>query len=373
MRMYDVAIIGGGLAGLINSILLRREGLSVILFEEKSYPFQRVCGEYISNEVIPFLELHDLFPKELAPASIQKFHLTSSSGKSLHMDLDLGGFGISRFAFDHWLVKKARMAGVLVHEKERVIKSVFGADAFHLETNKDVYQSHVVIGSFGKRTRLDKDLNRRFIRKRSPYLGVKYHLKTDLVRTDAVELHNFSGGYAGISQVENGTFNLCYLSHNAKLKAAKDIPAMERSTLHKNPHLKRIFNESEFLFENPVVINEISFERKEPVFNHILMSGDSAGMITPLCGNGMAMAIHSAKILSELVIQFHKGDMDRPTLERSYAEAWKSHFSTRHWAGRKIQSLFGSAFASELGVGVGRAVRPLASYLMKQTHGTPFQ
>ena len=77
--MYDVAIIGGGLAGLVNAILLKKAGLSIILFEEKSYPFHRVCGEYISNEVVPFLRTHDLFPDELEPAIISKFHLTSVS------------------------------------------------------------------------------------------------------------------------------------------------------------------------------------------------------------------------------------------------------------------------------------------------------
>jgi flavin-dependent dehydrogenase len=29
----------------------------------------------------------------------------------------------------------------------------------------------------------------------------------------------------------------------------------------------------------------------------MLMIGDTAGLIHPLCGNGMAMAIHSAKLL----------------------------------------------------------------------------
>ena len=57
------------------------------------------------------------------------------------------------------------------------------------------------------------------------------------------------------------------------------------------------------LFEKPEVINEITFEKQDPVSNHILMCGDAAGMITPLCGNGMAMAIHSAKILSGLIIE----------------------------------------------------------------------
>lgn len=370
--MYDVAIVGGGLAGLVNAILFSKRNYSVILFEEKAYPFHRVCGEYISNEVIPFLKQQDLFPEELEPSTIEKFRLSSVSGKSLEMDLDLGGFGVSRHAFDHWLVKKAADSGVETHEKERVNSIDFVNDSHKIVTSKGTYTSRLVIGSYGKKARLDKDLNRRFTRKKSPYVGVKYHIQTDAVDSDVIELHNFSGGYCGVSKVEKETYNLCYLSHRSNLKKFGKIPAMEEAILFQNPYLEKIFKESDFIFEKPVIINEISFAKKEPVFEHILMSGDSAGMITPLCGNGMAMAIHSSKILSGIGCAFLENQIGRDKMEEEYEAAWNSKFSARHWAGRKIQSLFGSASSSEFTVGLGRTFKPIARYLMSKTHGKPF-
>ncbi|MCU0471065.1 MAG: FAD-binding protein, partial [Arcicella sp.] len=53
--MYDIIITGGGLAGLVSSIILAKAGKSVLVIEKKKYPFHRVCGEYISNETRPFL------------------------------------------------------------------------------------------------------------------------------------------------------------------------------------------------------------------------------------------------------------------------------------------------------------------------------
>jgi flavin-dependent dehydrogenase len=50
------------------------------------------------------------------------------------------------------------------------------------------------------------------------------------------------------------------------------------------------------------------------------MVGDSVGMIHPLCGNGMAMAIHSAKILSELLGDFFRKIESRAALEKKYTE-----------------------------------------------------
>ncbi|MEP1095674.1 MAG: NAD(P)/FAD-dependent oxidoreductase [Cyclobacteriaceae bacterium] len=370
--MYDVAVVGGGLAGLVNAILFRKKDFSVILFEEKSYPFHRVCGEYISNEVIPFLKQHDLFPKELSPTNISKFRLTSTSGKLLEMDLDLGGFGISRYALDHWLARKAHELGVEIHEKERVNSICYTNDSHVLKTSNGTYESRLTVGSFGKKTRLDNDLDRKFTRKKSPYIAVKYHIKTNALDPDVIELHNFSGGYCGASKIENDTYNLCYLSRRDNLKKFGEIATMEKSILHKNPFLKRIFTESEFLFEKPIVINEISFAKKEPVFEHILMSGDSAGMIAPLCGNGMAMAIHSSKILSDLGCRFLANQIDRGKMETEYVAGWNTNFSARHWAGRKIQGLFGSASSSEFAVSLGRTFRPVAKFLMSKTHGKPF-
>ena len=156
------------------------------------------------------------------------------------------------------------------------------------------------------------------------------------------------------------------------LKESGNIPEMEERVLLKNPFLKSIFNNSEFVFDAPLVINEISFENKLPVENHILMSGDSAGMIVPLCGNGMAMAIHSAKILSDTIIeQWSKRELDREKLENEYVNSWNRSFYFRLWSGRKIQSLFGSAITSNLAVNLAR-IKPIANSLLALTHGKEF-
>jgi flavin-dependent dehydrogenase len=102
------------------------------------------------------------------------------------------------------------------------------------------------------------------------------------------------------------------------------------------------------------------------------MSGDAAGMITPLCGNGMALAIHSAKVVSELVHQFLQGAINRSQLENQYAQQWRALFAKRLWAGRQIQNLFGSEWASNIAVNLARYTPSIAQFLVKQTHGDEF-
>ncbi len=128
----------------------------------------------------------------------------------------------------------------------------------------------------------------------------------------------------------------------------------------------------EFLHQKPEVINEVSFAPKKAVDAHILMSGDTAGLITPLCGNGMAMAIHSAKILSELVIRHHREGRSREWLEENYTRVWHGTFARRLWLGRHIQRLFGNETVTSLALGLIGSVKPAARYLVSQTHGKPF-
>jgi flavin-dependent dehydrogenase len=370
MQHSDIIIIGGGLGGLIAAHQLAKNGREVLLIEKKSYPFHRVCGEYISNEVKDFLLMEDLFPKEIGPSDISKFQLSSIKGNVANMPLDLGGFGISRYAFDLFLYQKASAAGVKFMLQTQVEEVAFerNENRFFLKLNKgNSLSANHVIGAFGKRSKVDKAMDRPFMHQRSPFIGVKYHVKTDF-DPNTVALHNFEGGYCGLNQVEKGIFNLCYLGSKEQLRHYGSIPEMEKEVLHKNPHLRQIFQNSEFLFDKPEVINEINFSPKQPVEDHILMVGDAAGLITPLCGNGMAIAIHTGKLAAEAILL----NKERIQIESQYRSHWDRIFKTRLWIGRKVQWLFGSKAVSEFSVGLIKNSTFLAKEIMKRTHGERF-
>jgi len=367
-----VVVVGGGISGLLTAIQLATAGIECFLVEKKNYPFHRVCGEYISNETVPFLHSLNLYPDQFHPPLIQRFQLSSVRGKNKIVPLDLGGFGISRYTFDSFLYEKAKSLGVIFYLKEEVEKILFDRETFLVKTQNRQLEADFVIGAFGKRSKVDVQLDRSFIQKRSPYVGVKYHIKTDHPN-NLIALHNFDGGYCGISNVEEGKTNLCYLTHRENVRRFKSIKEMEEAILFKNPFLKNIFTNSQFLFDKPETINEISFETKLPVEAHILMTGDAAGMITPLCGNGMAMAIHSAKIVSDLLVKYSKQKkISRIQLEQQYIDAWNKLFKNRLWFGRQVQKLFGSEWASNAAVNLAINIRPLADVIIKGTHGDPF-
>lgn len=373
VNTYDVILIGGGLAGLTASIRLAQKGRKVLVVERKTYPFHRVCGEYVSNETLPYLRSLGFDPAAHGAAQIANFRFTAPGGRALDAPLDLGGFGLSRYVLDFELFKLAEQVGVdfklatTVGQIERSKNDEFSI----FNSQFSIATAPVVLASYGKRTRLDVALDRDFLRTRSPYVGVKYHVRTNFP-ADLIALHNFRDGYCGISAIEGGKFCLCYLTTRDNLRRHGSIPDIERKILWRNPHLRRIFTESEFLYEKPEVINEISFAPKTSVENGVLMVGDAAGLITPLCGNGMAMAIHGGKLAADLTEEFLAGKISREMLERRYAETWRRHFARRLWVGRQVQKLFGSERLSDFTALAFGVARPLLGLVIRATHGRPF-
>lgn len=369
-----IIVIGGGLAGLASSILLAKNEFEVTLIERKKYPFNRVCGEYLSNEVLPFLHSIGFKPDDYGASQITKLIVTSPKGNMLKADLDLGAFGISRFILDNALYEIAKKAGVTFLLETKVNDVHFNDEKFTVESSYKTLIADLVIGAFGKRSNLDQKLNRGFFYQRSPYIGIKYHIKTDFAE-DTIQLDNFKGGYCGINKVESDLYCLCYLAENKYLKQFGGIPEMENNILHQNPHLKSLFTNSDFVWEHPETINEISFRKKSLVENHILMCGDTAGMIAPLCGNGMAIAIHSGKILAERIVQLCSKGLSpekRLQLETSYTQTWNKEFATRLKVGRAVQSLFGSAILTEMAVSSLKHFPSLTKKILGQTHGKSF-
>ena len=119
-----------------------------------------------------------------------------------------------------------------------------------------------------------------------------------------------------------------------------------------------------------MTIAQISFDKKEAVVDHMLMCGDTAGLIHPLCGNGMAMAIHSAKIASELVLQyFNDSNYKRHQLESDYKKIWTKTFSKRLWFGRKLQRILLNKTMVSMAIRTVGKSETLLKYIITKTHG----
>jgi menaquinone-9 beta-reductase len=372
---FDIAIIGGGLAGLTAAIEMSRAGFRTALFEKGNYPAHKVCGEYLSNEVKPYLLQLGLNLNELMLPDVKKLEISGISKKSrLKSILPLGGFGISRYQLDWMLFNllKAEQVDIFIDTKVQSVD--FLESKFSIKTATKTHTASLCIGSYGKRDLLDKYFKRDFMNHKSPYMGVKYHVEIDY-QPNTIGVFNFDGGYCGISPIEHGKFCLCYLSQRRNMVGHKDISTMEKEVLFRNINLKNIFENADFLFDEPKVINEISFASKPIIEQHVLMCGDTAGMISPLCGNGMAMAILSARMLTQILKENFVPEnllplVNRLKIEHLYQAKWNTEFRQRLKWGRRLQSLSFNTGLFEPFLKIANGIPPLKKWVIQKTHGS---
>ncbi|WP_366184281.1 NAD(P)/FAD-dependent oxidoreductase [Flavobacterium ovatum] len=366
----EIGIIGAGLAGMTAAIHLLKQGFSVTLFEKNSFPKHKVCGEFISNEIWDYLQTLDLDINSLQPTKIDTTLLSTLDGKTIESKLPLGGFGVSRYTLDYYLYQKAQELGGTIIQAN-VIDVVFSNDQFTISTDDNKqFKSKVVLGSFGKRSNMDLQLKRKFFQEKSPWLAVKAHYDFPFP-DNVVALHNFDGGYCGVSKVENNAINVCYLVRYNSFKKHKDISEFQQKVMSKNPYLDIVFKEGKMLFEKPITISQISFEDKPKIENHMIMIGDAAGMIHPLCGNGMAMAIHGAKIAAELVSEYLENNITRNQLEHKYETQWNGAFKKRVQFGKILSKILLNTTLSKIVMKSVLYFPFLLPFIIKKTHGKP--
>ena len=373
---YQIGIIGGGLAGLCLSIQAANAGFKTILFEKEAYPFHKVCGEYISMESFPFLERLGLPINEWNLPFIKRLEVSAPNGKVHQFPLPLGGFGVSRHFLDHQLYQLALKKGVTILTNTRVLHAHFMDDRFDIQTDRGAYYAAFVAGSFGKRSNIDIKLNRTFIQEKTKslnnYIGVKYHINYPH-QEDLISLHNFKNGYCGISKIEDNKSCLCYLTTAQNLHACNNqIKILEEKILFKNPRLEQIFKEAHFHFKKPLTISQVSFQEKSSVENHLILLGDAAGLITPLCGNGMSMAMHSSKILFELIQKYFTNVLGRQELELAYQSTWHAQFASRLKMGRIIQRFFGNEQMTGIFLNMMSHLPVIGNKVIASTHGRPY-
>ena len=368
--IYDCGIIGGGLAGLCLAIQLAQKNHSVVLFERNTFPFHKVCGEYISMESWNFIEQLGIPLSKMNLPKISTLNVSAPNGFVISSKLDLGGFGISRYTLDFELVKIAKQHGVVILENHKVTNVLFVDVNYIIEANDNRVSTKLVFGSYGKIN--PSFIERKKVEASTNYIGVKYHIKTKFPN-DLIELHNFENGYCGISKIDNETYCLCYLTTAKKLKENNNnIKLLEQNVLMQNPFLKKYFSESEFLFSSPLAISNISFQKKKTYNNHCIMLGDAAGTIAPLCGNGMSMAMRTSTILAKLVSLFLQNKIPKQELLKKYNTEWNQNFAVRTQVGYYLQLLFGNKTMTLVVLKFLSYFPWVFKKFISLTHGKPF-
>ncbi len=371
---YDVAVVGGGVAGCSVAIQLALQRQRVLLCEAQTYPHHKVCGEFLSPECSAFLADLGVTStiQAIKPAEIRTVSIIAQDETTWKSDLPGTGLGISRYALDDLLAKRARACGVDLLDQTTVTDITGNLDTTFKLTlrtshSHDEIHAKTVIGAHGKRSRIDHRLSRPFIKNPQPFLGLKAHFYGPPLPGE-IHLYAFPGGYCGLSEIENGRANVCLLVrqetfHSIQRQSASSTNHFLEWMKHQNPALGRWLSDATPVFESWLSIAQIPFVDKQVVVNDVLMTGDSAGLIAPVAGDGIGMAFQASYLLSNLVEQYLSGHISADLLRRHYATIWWQTFGIRLRLSRVLQNFMLHPGWFDSGITVGKRTPSFKSYV----------
>lgn len=265
--MTAVRVIGGGPAGCAAALAAIRSGATVELFERSRLPRHKVCGEFLSPEVLPILtRLGSSEPfLDAQPAWIRRLSLHFGRRTRITV-LPEPGFGLSRYEFDHVLYQQALASGARIRQ-EYVARPAPG----------DVWAA-------GRTSQTPRG---------GRLFGFKAHYEgpTD----DAVELFFFQGCYVGVSSIEGGRTNVCGLGPEEALHRhgflLDDLLHGFQPLRARLEPLRRVM---EWQHAGPLVF-EHRLEAPQPWY----LAGDALSFVDPFTGSGQLAALLTGSLAGE--------------------------------------------------------------------------
>jgi geranylgeranyl reductase family protein len=344
---YDVIIVGGGPAGSSAAITLARRGVSVLLLEEKRMPREKLCGEFTTPESFPTLRRLEVFERmlEAGAQKISRLSLVIKSGRAVHSPISQisdesdWAMSLSRARFDQILFERARETGATCMESIAVKQCIFsdgkavGVESLSLQDGRPcVFHAPLIIDASGRNSRLTLRPEERVAGRRGSRLyALKAHLRGVEGIREQVELYFFPQGYGGLSLVEGGLVNLCFIANESTFqKVGGDALRVMEETVMNNRLARRRLKRAEVVGKWHSV-GPLAFGHRRLSENGVIAIGDASGMIDPFTGTGIQIALRTGEIAAEAIIEsFNEGrnQLFDETLGR-YSSRYEEEFGRR--------------------------------------------
>jgi flavin-dependent dehydrogenase len=344
---YDVIIAGGGPAGSSAAIHLALRGARVLLAEQKKFPRPKLCGEFISPECITQFERLGVSDRMLAsgPSPITETVFYSQAGASVSVPSDWfrkGGvaLGLSRAEMDERLLRRAAEVGVDVREETSVTSLNFENDrvagvTLKTHNSEEPVSAPITIDATG-RSRMLARMTEKSGAMRSQQrelVAFKAHLRNTGVANGACEIYFYRGGYGGLSSIENGLSNLCFIVNARDVRECQsNVDRVVREIVCRNQRASQTLVEaapdSDWL-----AVSLEGFGRHTPTpVKGLLTIGDAASFIDPFAGSGMLMAFESGELVANTIapqLSELESHLMLRQLSEQYRAAYERQFNSR--------------------------------------------
>lgn len=317
--MSEVVVVGGGLAGGAAAIQLARAGLAVHLLEREGEPTDKICGEFLSIEAQRALDRLGVDLDRLGASRISALRL-AWGGRRIEAPLPFTARGIGRKLLDAALLGLAERTGAKI-DRGVTVRAV---DAGRLVTSRGDLAPAITLAATGKHEL--RGIGRDVAGCDTDYVGFKIHLRLP-IRARAnldgkVDVILFDEGYAGLQLIENGIANLCLLLTKRRLSAIGGTWQAVFEMLLREPYAAMLADAEE-IFARPLTIAGVpyGFLHRHRPNDRVFRLGDQAAVIPSFCGEGMAIALHSAALAASVVVEGGRAAAHHAMLRR---DLWRS-------------------------------------------------
>jgi flavin-dependent dehydrogenase len=350
--MDDVVIVGGGPAGSLAAILLARAGARVRVFDRSTFPRHKLCGDTLNPGAIATLSRHlDIAPLLAQGRPIDGMLLTGPGRVSVRGRYRSGqrGCAITRQVFDAWLVDEARRAGAHVEEgvtvrglSERIDRGtpiVGGVQMPSLDGRTVTHDARLVIGADGRRSSLafGRSLARQPRRPRRWAIGA-YFTDVDELTTEG-EMHVRADGYLGVAPLPGGLTNTCLVvPHHAGETRMAPPDRLLHDRLQADADLRRRFARARAVGA-PVTLGPMAVDSEVAGQPGLLLTGDAAGFIDPMTGDGLRLALTGSELAAEVALDVLRGRAPVTTAHLELTARRRQAFRAKWRFNRAIRAL----------------------------------
>lgn len=302
-------IVGGGPAGAAAAITLARGGSEPLLLERTRETGDALCGGFLSWRSLETLAALGIEADALSPRRITRARLFSRNSVA-ESRLPRPALAVSRHRLDTLLLAATERAGAAI-ERGAHVRRLDGSTA---EVDGAQVEADAVLLATGKH-----DLRgfARPIDPHDPTLGLRVRLAPSPTLTrlidDAVELHLFDRGYAGVALQEDGSANVCLAVRRSRLREAGSPIALLRSIA------SGALGERLAALDDTAPIDAVANVpygwRLAAGTPRLYRLGDQAGVIPSLAGEGMGIALASGVSAAKALL----AGTNAPTWQRAFA------------------------------------------------------
>jgi flavin-dependent dehydrogenase len=290
--VYDLAVAGGGPAGLATAIFARQAGMSVVVVDKRHEPFDKACGEGLMPPGVALLESMGIDVTALPRASFAGIRFIDGALCAEGRFPQGSGLGIRRVALAAALRQRARLLGAELRDGVTALTYEPASAGARLLTSQGELSARCIVAADGLHSRLRQLVALERVPLRAQRFGVRRHFAL-APWSPFVEVHFGPGVEGYVTPVGPFEVGVAFLWDEGKIRfddLLQRLPALA-------DRLTGATATSTARGAGP-------FEQRVARRHHgdvLALVGDAAGYLDPLTGEGVSLAFGCARALVDVL------------------------------------------------------------------------